>query len=90
MPKSKKSPDDKTGYQTFKLYLRRRNIIQQQCLEVIRNCAVCHFANYKQHFVGDEDVAWLCQRDQIVNHTAAGSLANRKHTSSRPAVNQSL
>jgi hypothetical protein len=32
-------------------------------------------------------VAWLREHDHIVNPPAAGSLANRKRTSSRPAAN---
>jgi len=40
--------------------------------------------------VTDDDVAWLHEHDRILYPPAAGSLANRKRTSSHPAANQSL
>jgi len=80
-------PTMKTGFKKFERKLQKRIIRQQQYLEVIRNRALGLFADYKQSIVADEDVAWLCEHDHIVNSPAAGSLANRKHTSGRPAAN---
>jgi len=40
--------------------------------------------------VSDEDVAWLCEYNYIVNPPTAGSLANKNLSSSYPAANQSL
>jgi hypothetical protein len=76
-----------TRFQKFELKLQKRIIRQQQYLEVIRNRALGLFAEYEQSVVADEDVAWLCKHNQIVNPPAAGSLANRKCTSSRQAAN---
>jgi hypothetical protein len=77
----------KTGFQKFEQKIHRRIIRQQRYLEVIRNHALGLFADYKQSVVADEDVAWLPEHDHIVNPPAAGSLANRMRTSSRPAAN---
>jgi len=83
-------PTSKTGFQKFEQRLQTRNIRQQQYLEVIRNRALGLFADYEQSIVADEDVAWLRQHNHIVTVPAAGPLANRKRTSSRPAANKSL
>ena len=77
----------KTGFQKFERKLQMRIIRKQRYLEVIRNRALGRFADYKQSVVADEDVAWLREHDHIVNPPAAGSLANRKRTRSRPAAN---
>jgi len=86
-PNPRSFPTMKTGFQKFELKLQKRIIRQQRYLEVIRNCALGLFADYEQSVVDDEDVAWLREHDHIVNPPAAGSLANRKRTSSRPAAN---
>lgn len=65
-------------------------IRQQRHLQLIQSCALGLFADYKQCIVAAEDVAWLFEHDYIVNPPAAGSLANRIYTSSRPAANYSL
>jgi len=77
----------KRGFHKFEWKLQMRIIRQQRYLEVIRNHALGLFANYEQSIVADEDVPWLPEHDHIVNPPAAGSLANRKRTSSRPAAN---
>jgi len=76
----------KTGFQMFAWKLQKRIIRQQRYLEVIRNRTLGLFAEYEQSVVADEDEAWLCMHDHIVNLPAACSLANRKHTSCRPAA----
>jgi hypothetical protein len=80
----------KTGFKKFEGKLEKRIIRQHQYLEVIQNCALGLFADYDQSIVADEDVAWLCEHDHIVNPPTADSLANRNHISSRQAANQSL
>jgi len=85
-PNPRSSPTTKTGFQKFEWKFQKRIIRQQQYLEVIRNRAVGLFADYEQSVVADEDVAWLREHDHILNPPAAGSLANRKRTSSRPAA----
>jgi len=77
----------KTGFQKFEWKLQKRIIRQQRYLEVIRKHALGLFADYEQSVDADEDVAWLHEHDHIVNPPAAGSLAYRKRTSSRPAAN---
>jgi len=62
-------------------------ITQHRDLEVIQNGALGPFADYEQSLVADEDVAWQCKYDQILNLPAAGSFANRKRTSSHSAAN---
>jgi len=86
-PNARSFPTTKTGFQKFEWKLQKRIIRQQRYLEVNRNCALGLFADYKKSVVADEDVAWLREHDHIVNPPAAGSLANRKCTSSRPAAN---
>jgi len=86
-PYPRSFPTTKTGSQKFEWKLQKRIIRQQRYLEVIRNRAHGLFADYEQSVVADEDVAWLCKHHHIVNPPAAGSLANRKRTSSRPAAN---
>jgi hypothetical protein len=86
-PNPRSFPTTKTGFQKFERKLQKRIIRQQRYLEVIRNRALGLFADYEQSVVADEDVAWLREHDHIVNPPAAGSLANRKRTSSRPAAN---
>jgi hypothetical protein len=80
-------PKTNTGFQMFEQILQQRIIRQHQYLQVIQNCDFGLFANDEQRVVADEDVAWLREHNHIVNPPAAGSLANRKHTSSRPAGN---
>jgi len=86
-PNPRSFPTTKTGFQKFERKLQKRIIRQQQYLEVIQNRALGLFADYEQSVVADEDVAWLREHHHIVNPPAAGSLANRKRTSSRPAAN---
>jgi len=45
------------------------------------------FENYEQSLVADEDVAWQNEHSHIVNPATAGTLANKKYTSSCPAAN---
>jgi hypothetical protein len=80
----------KTGFQKLQQKLQKIIIRQQQYLEVIRNHSLGRFANYEQRPVADENVALLSDHDHIVNPSAAGSLATRHGTSSRPAGNKSL
>jgi len=89
-PDPRSFPKTKTGFQKIERKLQKRIIRQQRYLEVIRNGAHGLLADYEQRVVADEDVACLHEHDHIVNPPAAGSLANRKRTSSRPAANQSL
>jgi hypothetical protein len=77
----------KPGFQKLGWKLHKRIIRPQRYLEVIRNRALGLFAHFKESVVPDEDVAWLCKYDCIVNPPTPGSLANRKCTSSRPAAN---
>jgi len=86
-PYPRNFPTTKTGSQKFERKLHKRIIRQQRYLDVIRNRALGLFADYEQSVVADEDVAWLRKHHHIVNPPAAGSLANRKHTSSCPAAN---
>jgi len=86
-PNPRSFPTTKTGIQKFERKLQKRIIRQQRYLEVIQNHALGLFADYEQSIVTDEDVAWLQEHDHIVNPPAAGSLANRKRTSSYPAAN---
>ena len=86
-PNPRSLPTTKTGCQKFEQKLQKRIIRQQRYLEVIRNCALGLFADDEQSVVADEDVAWLCEHNHIVNPPTASSLANRKRTSSRPAAN---
>ena len=79
-------PTTKRGFQKFKCKLQKRITRQQRYHEVIRNHAHGLFADYDQTGVADEGVAWLREHNHIVNPPAAGSLANRKLTSSRPAA----
>jgi len=86
-PNPRSFPTTKTGFQKFERKLQKRIIRQQRYLEVIRNRALGLFADYEQSVVAGEDMAWLREHDHIVNPPTAGSLANRKHTSSHPAAN---
>ena len=86
-PNPRSFPTMKTGFQKFQRKLQTRIIRQQQYLEVIRNGALGLFADHEQSVVADEDVVWLREHNHIVNPPAAGSLANRKRTSSCPAAN---
>ena len=85
-PNPRSFPTSKTGFQKFEWKRQKIIIRRQQYLEVIPKHALGLFADYEQNVVADEDVAWLRKHDDIVNPPAAGSLANRKHTSSRPAA----
>jgi hypothetical protein len=89
-PDLRSFPKTKTAFQNFERKLQKRIIRPQRYLAVIRTRALGLFADYEQSVVADEDVAWLHAYDQIVNPPAAGSLANRKRTYSRPAANLSL
>jgi hypothetical protein len=80
----------KDGIQKYDRYLQTRNISHQQYLNVIRNCALGHFANYNQRVVAEDDVAWLLIHDDIVNPPTICSLPKRKHTSSCHGGNYSL
>jgi len=80
-------PTTKTGFQKLERKLQKRIIRQQRYLEVIQNRAHGLFADYEQSVVAGEDMAWLRKHDHILNPPTAGSLANRKRTSSRPAAN---
>jgi hypothetical protein len=64
-----------------------RIIRQQRDREVTGNSAFGVITNYEQSVVTDEDVAWLHEYNHMVYRPAAGSLANRKHTNSRPPAN---
>jgi len=75
-------PTTKTGFHKFKQKPHRKIIRQQRYLEVIRNCALGLFADFKQSVVPDKDVAWQREHDHIVNPHTVGSLANRKCASS--------
>jgi len=86
-PNPRGVPTTKTGFQKFEQKLRKRIIRQQWNLAFIRNCALGLFANSEQSVVANQDVTWLRKHDHIVNPLAAGSLANRKRVSSRPAAN---
>jgi len=86
-PNPSSSLTTKTGFQKFERKLQKRIIRQKRYLEVIRNCALGLFAKDEQRVVSDEDVAWLRKYDHIANPPAAGSLANKKSASSRPAAN---
>jgi hypothetical protein len=80
----------KTVFQKFEQKLHKRINRQQRSLEVIRNCALGLFTDYKHSVVVDEDVAFIGEYNHIVNPPAAGSLANRNRTSHRSAANQLL
>jgi len=86
-PNPRSFPTTKTGFQKFEWKVQKRIFGMQRYLEVIRNRALGSFADYEQSLVADEDVAWLWEHNHIVNPPAAGSLANRKCTSSHPAAN---
>jgi len=86
-PNPRSFPTTKTGFQKFEKKLPKRIIRQQRYLEVIQNGALGLFADYEQSVVAHEDVAWVREHNHIVNPPAAGSLANRKHTSNCPAAN---
>jgi len=86
-PNPRSFPTTKTGFEKLERKHQKRIIRQQRYLEVIRNCAVGLFADYERSVVANEDVAWLREHDYIANPPAAGSVANRKRTSSRPAAN---
>jgi len=76
----------KTNIEKFKRNLGR-TIIKQQCyLEVIHNCTLGSFADYQRSIDADEVVAWLRKDDHIQNHPTAGTVANRKGTSSHLAM----
>jgi len=77
----------KTCFPKFEWKLQKWIIRQQRYLEVIRNRALGLFADHEQRVVVDEDMAWLREHYHIVNPPAAGSLANRNGTTSRPAAN---
>jgi len=79
-------PMTKTGFQKYESKLQKTIFRQRRYLEVFRNCALGLFAEYEHSLVADKNVAWLCKHDHIGNPPAAGALANRKHTSSRPAA----
>jgi len=85
-PNPRSFPTTKTGFQKFERKMHKRIIRQQRYLEVIRNHALGLFTDYEQSVVADEVVAWLREHNHIVNPPAAGSLANRKCTSSCPAA----
>ena len=85
-PNPGKFPPTKTGFQKFAQKLQKRIIRHQRYLEVIRNHALGLSEDYEQRVVADADVAWLHEHDHIVDPPAAGSLANRKCTSSCPAT----
>jgi len=86
-PHPRNFPMTKTGFQQFARKLQKRIIIHQRYLEVIRNRAIGMLADDEQSGVADGDVAWLREHNHIVNPSAAGSSANRNHTSSPPAAN---
>ena len=80
-------PRTKSGFQKFERKLQKMIIKEQQYLEVIRICALGLLAEYERRLVADRDVAWIPEHDHIVNPPSAGSLANRKRSSSCPAAN---
>jgi len=86
-PNPKFIPTTKTDFQKIEWKLQRWIIRQQQYLEVNPNCALGHIPNHEQNHIADEDVTWLHEHCHNVHPPAAGSLANRKHPSSRPAAN---
>jgi hypothetical protein len=86
-PNPRSFPTTKTGFQKFEWKHQKRIIRQQRYLQVMQNHALGLLAIYEQSVVADEDVAWLCDHDHIVNPSTAGSLANRQCASSRPAAN---
>jgi hypothetical protein len=86
-PNPRSFPTRKTGFQKSQWKLQKRIFQQQRYLEVIGNGDLGLFTKYEQCVVADEDVAWLREHDHIVNPHGAGSLANRKRTSSRLAAN---
>ena len=61
--------------------------MQPQYLEAIQNSTCGHFACYEENLDADEDVAWLCEHNHIVNPPTVDSLANRKCTSSHHTAN---
>ena len=77
-PKFQKLPNNETGFHKCKRKLQRRIIKQQRYLQVIQNCAIGLFPNYKLSVVADEDVAWLPKHNHIVNPLAVDSVANRQ------------
>ena len=85
-PNQRGFPATKTGFQEFKRKFQRRIIMQQRYLEVIRNHARSLFPNQKQTIIADEDMAYRCKHDHIVNPATANSLANKNRTSSHPAA----
>jgi len=87
LPIPRKFPTTKTGFEKFELKLQWKIIIPQRYFDAIRNRALRQFADYEKRVVDGNYVAWLREHDHIGNPPAAGSLANGKHTSSRPAAN---
>jgi len=77
----------KTGFQKFEWQLQMSSIRQHQYLEVIRNCALALFAEYKRNVVADNNVAWWHKHDNTVNPPAAGCLVTSKCTSILQAAN---
>jgi len=75
--KSKQLRDDKKGFQKFERTPWLRMISQERYLEVIWNCALGLFADYEQSLVANQDEAWICKHDHIVDPPAVGSFANR-------------
>jgi len=86
-PNPRSFPTTKIGFQKFECMPHMRIIRQQWYLEVIRNPVVGLFADHERSVVADEDVAWLLKHVHIVNPPAAGTMADWKCTSSRPAAN---
>jgi len=65
------------GFHNLERKLQKRILRQQQFFEVIRNHALRLLAYYEQSIRADEDMALLCEHDDIMNPPAAGSLGNR-------------
>jgi hypothetical protein len=70
--------------------LQRSIIRLLQYHEVIPNTVLGIFVNYVQSIIADENVDWVYEHDYIVIPPAPDFLANRKHSSSSAAKNQSF
>jgi len=89
-PNPRLFPTTKTGFQKLERKLQNVIVRQQRYFEVIRNHTLGYFADYKKGVVADKYMAWVREHVHIVNPSAAGTSANLKCTSCRPAANSSL
>jgi len=70
-----------TGFHNIQSKFLGKIIWHQLYLEVIQNFVLGLVADYELNVDADDHVAWLCEKDYILNPPTMGSLANLNHKS---------